>query len=165
LAFYWVVVDSGGGVTDLFKSLGTLIVGKCTLLASLFLNVLQVAHWLRFHGHAPSIFPSVLEVIKVGIGLVGKLGMVLHRAAKWFIGPDEALLRSKSVDFFDMPVVWISEECLGLDGTNHGLRTKIAKLFLSTWVVFGPACGSSKLMHSKWGFSSSKGKSMVSHQC
>ena len=165
LAFNWVLVDSGCGLTNLFESLGTLIVGKCTLLPPLFLNILQVAHWLRFHWHAPSVFPGVLEVIKVGIGLFGKLGMVLNCATEWFVGPDEALLRSESIDFFDMPVVWISEESLGLDGTNHGLRTEIANLFLSAWVILGPACSSSELMHSEWGFSSSKGKSMVSHQC
>ena len=90
---------------------------------------------------------------------------MLNCATKWFIGPDEALLRSKSVDFFDMPVVWISEESLSLDGTNHGLRTKIANLFLSTWVIFAPACSSGELVHSQWRFSSSKGESMVSHQC
>lgn len=165
LAFYWVVVNSGCSVTNLFESLGPLIVSNCTLLAALFLNVLQVAHWLCLHWHAPSVFPSILEVIKVGIGLFRKLGIVLNRATKWFIGPDEALLRSKSVDFFDMPVVWISEESLSLDGTNHGLRTKIANLFLSTWVIFAPACSSGELVHSQWRFSSSKGESMVSHQC
>ena len=165
LAFDWVVVDSGCGLTDLFESLGTLIVGQCTLLPPLFLNILQVAHRLRFHWHASSVFPGVLEVIKGGIGLFRKLGVVFNCATEWFVGPDEALLRSKSINLFDMPVVWISEESPGLDGTNHGLRTEIADLFLSTWVILGPACSSSELVHSEWGFSSSKGKSMVSHQC
>ena len=104
-----MVVKACCSVTNLFQCLSTLIVCTDTLLAALFLDILQVAHRLCFDLHAPCLFPRVLEVVVRGVGSFWELRIMLNRSTKWFIGPDEALLWSESVDFFDMPVVWVSK--------------------------------------------------------